>query len=97
MPLARIQLTTWEIIIFAAYLLLTVAVAALLSAAKDEPTRAITPSGDNKLPVVRLLGTSMVASALSSDHFIAQVGAAYRHGFVIKLPSAGTPGSSTRS
>src|SRR5260370_32540395 len=38
--------------------------------------------GDKRLPWY-VVGTSMVATAISSDHFIAQVGAGYTHGIVI--------------
>ncbi|HXS14221.1 MAG TPA: sodium/solute symporter [Acidobacteriaceae bacterium] len=81
MPVARIQLTSWEIFIFVAYLLVTVAVGFIVGR-KGRANPRDYFLGDNKLPWY-VIGTSMVASALSSDYFIAQVGAAYRHGFVI--------------
>lgn len=75
------ELTTWEIIIFIAYLLLTVAVGFIVGR-KGRANPRDYFLGDNKLPWY-VIGTSMVASALSSDHFIAQVGGAYRYGVVI--------------
>jgi SSS family solute:Na+ symporter len=77
----RVQMTAWEIAIFIAYLLLTVAVGFFV-ARKGRSTSRDYFMGDRKLPWY-VVGTSMVATAISSDHFIAQVGAGYSHGIVI--------------
>ena len=78
---ARVDLTHYEIAIFIAYLLLTVAVGFLVSRGGRASAKAYF-IGDKKLPWY-VIGTSMVATAISSDHFIAQVGAGYSHGIVI--------------
>ncbi len=77
----RVELNNWEIAIFIAYLLLTVAVGFLVSRGGRKNAKAYF-IGDKKLPWY-VIGTSMVATAISSDHFIAQVGAGYSHGIVI--------------
>lgn len=71
----------WEIGIFIAYLLLTAAVGFFVSR-KGRRTSQEYFMGDRRLPWY-VVGTSMVATAISSDHFIAQVGAGYTHGIVI--------------
>jgi SSS family solute:Na+ symporter len=81
MPVARVPLNSYEIVIFAAYLLLTVAVGFFV-ARKGRATSRDYFMGANKLPWY-VVGTSMVATSISSDHFIAQVGAGYTHGIVI--------------
>jgi SSS family solute:Na+ symporter len=81
MPVIRIQLTSYELVIFVCYLLLTIAVGFFV-ARKGRANPRDYFMGANKLPWY-VVGTSMVATSISSDHFIAQVGAAYSHGFVI--------------
>jgi SSS family solute:Na+ symporter len=78
---ARVDLNNYEIAIFIAYLLLTVAVGFLVSRGGRKSAKAYF-IGDKRLPWY-VIGTSMVATAISSDHFIAQVGAGYSHGVVI--------------
>jgi SSS family solute:Na+ symporter len=78
---ARVDLNNWEVAIFIAYLLLTVAVGFLVSRGGRKSAKAYF-IGDKRLPWY-VIGTSMVATAISSDHFIAQVGAGYSHGVVI--------------
>src|SRR5579872_1367561 len=81
MPATRIQLTSYEIAIFAAYLILTVVVGFLV-ARKGRANPRDYFMGAKGLPWY-VVGTSMVATAISSDHFIAQVGAGYTNGIVI--------------
>jgi SSS family solute:Na+ symporter len=81
MQLARAPLAPYEIVIFAAYLILTVAVGFFV-ARKGRANARDYFMGANKLPWY-VVGTSMVATSISSDHFIAQVGAGYTHGIVI--------------
>src|SRR5437588_3648842 len=81
METARVDLNAYEIAIFVGYLILTVAVGFLVSRhARSNPKDYF--MGDKKLPWY-VVGTSMVATAVSSDHFIAQVGAGYTNGMVI--------------
>lgn len=77
----RIALTSYEVAIFGFYLLLTVAVG-LFVGRKGRRNPRDYFLGDKRLPWY-VVGTSMVATAISSDHFIAQVGAGYTHGIVI--------------
>lgn len=77
----RVAMTSYEVAIFAAYLLLTVAVGFLV-ARKGRRNPRDYFMGDRRLPWY-VVGTSMIATAISSDHFIAQVGAGYTHGIVI--------------
>jgi SSS family solute:Na+ symporter len=78
---ARVDLNVYEVAIFAGYLLLTVVVGFLVSRGARNTSKEYF-MGDKKLPWY-VVGTSMVATAISSDHFIAQVGAGYSHGIVI--------------
>ncbi len=77
----RVALSPFEIAIFAGYLLLTLFLGFWV-ARKGRGTARDYFMGDGKLPWY-VVGTSMVATAVSSDHFIAQVGAGYTHGIVI--------------
>ena len=81
METPRILLNNYEIAIFIAYLLLTVAVGFLVSRGHRNTPKDYF-MGDRKLPWY-VVGTSMVATSISSDHFIAQVGAGYTNGIVI--------------
>ena len=81
MATPRIALSSYELVIFAAYLLLTVAVGFLVARKGRKNSRDYF-MGDKRLPWY-VVGTSMVATSVSSDHFIAQVGAGYTHGIVI--------------
>ncbi len=81
MPTPRIELTSYEIAIFVAYLILTVTVGFLV-ARKGRANPRDYFMGAKGLPWY-VVGTSMVATSISSDHFIAQVGAGYRDGMVI--------------
>lgn len=77
----RVELNDYELAIFAVYLLATVAVGFLVSrGGRSTPKDYF--MGDKRLPWY-VVGTSMVATAISSDHFIAQVGAGYTDGIVI--------------
>ena len=77
----RVQMSSYELAIFAAYLALTVAVGFLV-ARKGRRNPSDYFMGNRRLPWY-VVGTSMVATAVSSDHFIAQVGAGYNYGMVI--------------
>ena len=81
MPGAGIELTPYEVVIFAAYLVLTVVVGFLV-ARKGRANPRDYFMGAKNLPWY-VVGTSMVATSISSDHFIAQVGAGYTNGIVI--------------
>lgn len=81
MPITHVVLTKYEIVIFVAYLLLTVAVGFFV-ARKGRTNAREYFMGANKLPWY-VVGASMVATSVSSEQFIAQVGAGYRHGIVI--------------
>ena len=81
MDTPRIALTSYEVVIFVGYLLLTVTVGFLVARKGRRNSRDYF-MGDKRLPWY-VVGTSMVATAISSDHFIAQVGAGYTHGIVI--------------
>ncbi len=76
-----LDLNWYEVVIFVGYLLLTVAVGFLV-ARKGRSNSRDYFMGDKKLPWF-VVGTSMVATSVSSDHFIAQVGAGYKYGIVI--------------
>lgn len=81
METPRIVLNNYEIAIFVVYLLITVMVGFLVSRGGRKTPKDYF-MGERKLPWY-VVGTSMVATAISSDHFIAQVGAGYTNGIVI--------------
>src|SRR5215813_4545412 len=81
MDTPRIQLTSSEIVIFAVYLVVTVIVGFLVARKGPRNSRDYFMGG-KRLPWY-VVGTSMVATSISSDHFIAQVGAGYSQGVVI--------------
>ncbi|MEK7409391.1 MAG: sodium/solute symporter [Acidobacteriota bacterium] len=81
MQTPRVAMTSGEVAIFAAYLVLTVAVGFLV-ARKGRKNPRDYFMGDRRLPWY-VVGTSMVATAISSENFVAQVGAGYTHGIVI--------------
>ena len=78
---ARIQLNTSDLVIFAAYILLSVIIGFLAgrNSRRDAKDYFL---GSKGLPWY-VVGTSMVATVISSEHFIAQVGAGYSQGIVI--------------
>ena len=81
MPVAPVVLTKYEMVIFVVYLLLTVAVGFWV-ARKGRGNAREYFMGANQLPWY-VVGPSMVATSISSEQFIAQVGAGYTHGIVI--------------
>src|SRR5215813_11678510 len=81
MDTPRIQLTSSEVVIFAVYLVVTVIVGFLVARKGPRNSRDYFMGG-KRLPWY-VVGTSMVATSISSDHFIAQVGAGYNYGIVI--------------
>ncbi len=78
---ARIDLNTFDLAVFASYLLLSVVIGFVAGrhARKDSKDYFL---GDKQLPWY-VVGTSMVATVISTEHFIAQVGAGYSQGIVI--------------
>jgi SSS family solute:Na+ symporter len=78
---ARVELNGLDFAIFAAYMLLSVVIGFLAGrgARRDAKDYFL---GDKGLPWY-VVGTSMVATVISSEHFIAQVGAGYSQGIVI--------------
>jgi SSS family solute:Na+ symporter len=78
---SRVELNGLDFGIFAAYILLSVVIGFLAGrgARRDAKDYFL---GDKGLPWY-VVGTSMVATVVSSEHFIAQVGAGYSQGIVI--------------
>jgi solute:Na+ symporter, SSS family len=77
----HIHLGGWDMLVFAAYMLLTVVLGFLVArGAVHKSTRGYF-LGNNNLPWY-VVGASMVSTDLSSEHFIANVGAGYRYGIV---------------
>ena len=78
---ARIELTAFDLAIFTAYIMLSVLIGffAGRNARNDAKDYFL---GDKGLPWY-VVATSMVATVISSEHFIAQVGAGYSQGIVI--------------
>ncbi len=78
---AQVHLNFYEVVIFVAYLAISVGLGFFVSR-RGRTTPKDYFMGDKKLPWY-VVGTSMVATSVSSDHFIAQVGAGYTNGIVI--------------
>jgi SSS family solute:Na+ symporter len=78
---ARIDLNTLDIAVFAVYIVAIVAIGFLAGrqGRRDAKDYFL---GDKRLPWY-VVGTSMVATVVSTEHFIAQVGAGYSQGVVI--------------
>jgi Na+/proline symporter len=70
-----------DFVVFAAYILVTVALGFWVARRGKQTSRSYF-LGDNKLPWF-VVGASMVATDISSEHFIANVGGAYQHGIVL--------------
>ena len=76
-----VSLAPVDLIIFAAYMLLTIALGFWV-ARKGKSTAEGYFLGSKSIPWF-VVGTSMVATDISSEHFISNVGAAYKHGIVV--------------
>lgn len=78
---ARIELNNFDLAVFAAYIVVIVAIG-FIAGRKGRRDSKDYFLGDKKLPWY-VVGTSMVATVVSTEHFIAQVGAGYSQGIVI--------------
>src|SRR6187431_3830657 len=76
-----INLNVLDIVIFVAYMLLTVAFG-LWVARKSKNTAQDYFLGNKTIPWF-VIGASMVAADISSEQFISYVGGAYKHGIVL--------------
>ena len=79
---ARVDLNALEFAIFGGVHLLYDRVGFLVRGRNARQNAKAYFIGDKRLPWY-VVGTSMVATSISSEHFIAQVGAGYSHGIVI--------------
>lgn len=77
-----------DFVVFAAYIFLTVALGFWVARRGKKTSRSYF-LGDNKIPWY-VIGASMVATDISSEHFIANVGGAYQHGIVLAAGSWNT-------
>ncbi len=82
------QLNAFDFAVFGTYIALMVALG-LWVARKARNTARGYFLGDKKIPWY-VVGTSMVAADISSEHFIANVGGAYKHGIVLAAGSWNT-------
>jgi SSS family solute:Na+ symporter len=74
-----------DFVVFAGYILLTVALGFWVARRGKQTSRSYF-LGDNRIPWY-VVGASMVATDISSEHFIANVGGAYQHGIVLAAGS----------
>lgn len=77
-----------DFVVFVAYIALTVALGFWVARRGKKTSRSYF-LGDNKIPWY-VIGGSMVATDISSEHFIANVGGAYQHGIVLAAGSWNT-------
>lgn len=82
---AQAQLNTFDYAVFGLYIAVMVTLG-LWVARKARSTARGYFLGDKKIPWY-VVGTSMVAADISSEHFIANVGGAYQHGIVLAAGS----------
>jgi SSS family solute:Na+ symporter len=82
------QLNAFDFAVFGIYIALMVTLG-LWVARKSRNTARGYFLGDKKIPWY-VVGTSMVAADISSEHFIANVGGAYQHGIVLAASSWNT-------
>ena len=87
MPVSA-QLSFFDFAVFALYILAMLAVGLWVGRKGHSSAKAYF-LGDKKMPWY-VIGTSMVAADISSEHFIANVGAAYQHGVVVAAGSWNT-------
>ncbi len=81
----QIQLNAWDLAIFLAYMLLAVGLGFLVSIRRKKTTRGYFLGGKS-LPWY-VIATSMLASDVSSEHFIANAGIGYTYGIVAATAS----------
>src|SRR3954453_17404280 len=79
-PLAQIQLNAWDLAIFIVYMFLAVGLGFLVSVGRKKTTRGYFLGGKT-LPWY-VIASSMLASDVSSEHFIANAGSGYTYGIV---------------
>ena len=86
----HVSLNGWDLAIFFAYLLGTISLGFWVSrrGRRSNTSRGYF-LGDRKIPWY-VVGASMVAADISSEHFIANVGGAYQHGIVLAAGSWNT-------
>ncbi len=82
------QLSFFDFAVFALYILAMLGVGLWVGRKGHSSAKAYF-LGDKKMPWY-VIGTSMVAADISSEHFIANVGAAYQHGVVVAAGSWNT-------
>ncbi len=83
--LAQVQLNAWDLTIFILYLFLAVGLGFLVSIGKKKTTRGYFLGGKT-LPWY-VVASSMLASDVSSEHFIANAGSGYTYGIVSAMQS----------
>src|SRR4051812_43286371 len=79
----HVHLNAFDYIIFLAYVLATIALGFWVSRRGMQSTKEYF-LGNRSLPWY-VVGTSMVATDISTEQFIGNVGAAYKHGFVVAV------------
>jgi len=84
-PSSSIHLHSTDLAVFASYMLLTLIVALLAARGKRSKAKEYFLGGKSMPWYV--VGASMVSTNISSEHFIANVGAAYNHGLVPAIGS----------
>ena len=82
----QIQLNAWDLTIFIVYMFLAVGLGFLVSLGRKKTTRGYFLGGKS-LPWY-VIGASMLASDVSSEHFIANTGIGYKYGIVAATSGA---------
>jgi SSS family solute:Na+ symporter len=82
---SSVNLNAWDFAVFAAYILATVALGFWV-ARRGRDTAKGYFLGDKRIPWY-VVGASMVATDISSEHFISNVGGAYKYGIVLATGS----------
>jgi len=85
----HVSLSGWDLVIFFAYLLATISLGFWVARRGRTNTSRGYFLGDRKIPWY-VVGASMVTADISSEHFIANVGGAYKHGIVLAAGSWNT-------
>ena len=80
MPGGSIQLNAWDLLIFGVYMFLAVGLGFVVSIGRKKTTRGYFLGGKT-LPWY-VIAASMLASDVSSEHFIANAGSGYTYGIV---------------
>src|SRR6266550_8779643 len=81
----QIQLNRWDLLIFVVYMFLAVGLGFLVSVGRKKTTRGYFLGGKT-LPWY-VIASSMLASDVSSEHFIANAGIGYKYGIVAATAS----------